>query len=533
MNYQVVKTGFKQIIDLINEQELFTFIYDDPYILIKLASATLLGLSTFYFSKIWYSYRFFKNRNIPTPPYRFFYGNNLELTRDNNYSEIIQKWTEKYGKTYGYYEGHFPVVVTSDLEIIQEKIFGSRDDNAPDHMLFTASRTKWKVMRNIMNPTFSAAKLREIGPLIVKSADRLNQVLSNEGENEINISEFFKRFTMDSIWMSAFGEDIDVQNNPENKFFKKCEEMFVFMAKTNLTTHISNYFHEFQEIFLQTVIILEKFFSLFIDFNLFYPIIWFTNHVFEIVDRHKMEKGKKKNFLQLLIDAESDAKDDLLNIDDYTKVKLNKKLSQMEIKLNLTLFMFAGYETTSTTLSYATYILAKYPDEQLKLFEAISTVLDKEEDVNSENVLEIEYLEWFVKEVLRIYPIANSAVARRCTKSTKVKNIDVPEGLVIAVDVMSLHFDKDLWGPVDPNEFYPPRHETKRNPLGFMSFGNGPRNCIGMKFALIELKIALCKLILNFEILPSKKFPERLELIETIVRRPKNGYNVILKKRNL
>lgn len=96
---------------------------------------------------------------------------------------------------------------------------------------------------------------------------------------------------------------------------------------------------------------------------------------------------------------------------------------------------------------------------------------------------------------------------------------------------MSLHFDWELWGPVDPNLFYPKRHEVKRNPLAFMTFGNGPRYCLGMKFALLELKIALCKLLINFELLPSENFPTELEIIETIVRRPKNGLEISFKKR--
>jgi cytochrome P450 len=63
----------------------------------------------------------------------------------------------------------------------------------------------------------------------------------------------------------------------------------------------------------------------------------------------------------------------------------------------------------------------------------------------------------FVKEALRLYPIANTVVARRCTNATNVCGIDIPLGLAIAVDVMSLHMDAEIWGPKDPKEFYPLR----------------------------------------------------------------------------
>ncbi len=126
-----------------------------------------------------------------------------------------------------------------------------------------------------------------------------------------------------------------------------------------------------------------------------------------------------------------------------------------------------------------------------------------------------------------------SVVARRCTHPTTIKGIDIPLDLAIVVDVMSIHYDPELWGPVDPSTFYPQRFapEHKRNPLAFLSFGTGPRNCIGMKFALIELKMALVKLLLNYEIRPDGELPTCLEFKEAVVRVPKNEINVVFRKR--
>ncbi len=73
--------------------------------------------------------------------------------------------------------------------------------------------------------------------------------------------------------------------------------------------------------------------------------------------------------------------------------------------------------------------------------------------------------------------------------------------------------------------------EFKRNPLAFLGFGAGPRYCIGMKFALLVLKITLVNLIGNFEVLPSKDTPKVLELTEGVVRAPKGGVDVSIVKR--
>lgn len=100
---------------------------------------------------------------------------------------------------------------------------------------------------------------------------------------------------------------------------------------------------------------------------------------------------------------------------------------------------------------------------------------------------------------------------------------------------MSIHYSKELWGPIDPYKFYPLRHapEHKRNPLAFTAFGIGARNCIGMKFALMNLRLTLVKIIRNFYILKSDKTHDVIyEFVETLTRWPKNGVHVTFQTRN-
>ena len=134
-----------------------------------------------------------------------------------------------------------------------------------------------------------------------------------------------------------------------------------------------------------------------------------------------------------------------------------------------------------------------------------------------------------------MYPIGNSIVGRRCVNETTINGVKLPENLTIVADVLSVHYNPDVWGPHDPNEFYPERFApgTKRAAAAFMGFGLGPRNCIGMKFAYLEAKIALVRILKNFEILPSKNFPDKLEFVEGIVRKPKDGVKISLLRRKI
>lgn len=95
---------------------------------------------------------------------------------------------------------------------------------------------------------------------------------------------------------------------------------------------------------------------------------------------------------------------------------------------------------------------------------------------------------------------------------------------------MSIHYNSDLWGPDDPKIFLPERHLIKRHPVAWMPFGVGPRNCVGMRFALMEIKICLIRLLRQYRILTSEKIEEGFQKQERLVIQP-NAIFVKLEKR--
>ena len=189
--------------------------------------------------------------------------------------------------------------------------------------------------------------------------------------------------------------------------------------------------------------------------------------------------------------------------------------------------MVAGYETTSTALSYLTYVLATHPDEQLKLQQHIDEHLSAKAEgamPSYDTIVEMDYLDMFIRETLRMYPIAPLVVNRQSTEEFHIKGFGtIPAGTRIAVDMYRLHYDPELWGPVDPHEFYPERFATKRHPMAWIPFGAGPRNCVGMRFALVELKMTLICMLTKYSIIDcGEKTREPFEhLKEAVVIAPK------------
>lgn len=140
---------------------------------LKIAGGLAVGATAVYLVKIWTSYSFLDRKGIKTPPPKFIFGNTKEIF-EKQYSNCLKEWTKKYGKTYGYYQGHVPVVVTSDVEMINDVFvkkfsahFSARKEavvTQKEHSthLVDSNKTQWKRMRTVINPTFTPAKLREV-----------------------------------------------------------------------------------------------------------------------------------------------------------------------------------------------------------------------------------------------------------------------------------------------------------------------------------------------------------------------------------
>ncbi|CAF1464990.1 unnamed protein product, partial [Rotaria sordida] len=131
----------------------------------------------------------------------------------------------------------------------------------------------------------------------------------------------------------------------------------------------------------------------------------------------------------------------------------------------------------------------------------------------------------FIRETLRMYPIIPGVINRQSTKDFQIDNFGtIPAGTIVSIDMYTLHFDPDLWGPVDPNTFYPERFATKRHPLAWIPFGIGPRSCVGMRFAMMEMKLVLACLLKTYSIIDcgEQTYQATDQLEETAVISPKN-----------
>ncbi|XP_043944864.1 cytochrome P450 3A19-like [Protopterus annectens] len=147
-----------------------------------------------------------------------------------------------------------------------------------------------------------------------------------------------------------------------------------------------------------------------------------------------------------------------------------------------------------------------HPDVQQKLQQEIDETFPNKASVTYDALIQMEYLDMVINESMRIYPNVGH-IEIICKKAVKINGVIIPKGTVIILSLYALHWHPDHFP--DPEEFRPERFSKENiktmDPYAFMPFGTGPRNCIGMRFALLSMKLALSSLLQNFSLEPCKE----------------------------
>uniref|UniRef100_A0A8D1EZE9 unspecific monooxygenase n=1 Tax=Sus scrofa TaxID=9823 RepID=A0A8D1EZE9_PIG len=450
-----------------------------------------------------YSHGLFKKLGIPGPKPLPYFGSVLEYRKGMWHFD--NKCFKKYGKMWGFYDGRQPVLAMRDPEMIKAVLvkecysaFTNRRNFGPagvmKNAISVAKDEQWKRVRTLLSPTFTSGKLKEMFPIIAQYGDMLVRNLRKEAEkgNSINTKEIFGAYSMDVITSTAFGVNVDSLNNPRDPFVQYARKLLRF---------------DFLDPFILSIILfpfLSPFFEV-LDITLFprSSVKFFTQSVKRMKEsRLKDQQMRRVDLLQLMINSQNSKETDA-----------HKALSDQELVAQSIIFIFAGYETTSSSLSFLAYILATHPDVQQKLQEEIDATFPSKALPSYDSLAQMEYLDMVVNEILRLYPIA-ARLERVCKKDVEIHGVSVPKGTVMMVPVFSIHRDPELWP--EPEEFRPERFSKKNkdtiNPYTYLPFGTGPRNCIGMRFALMNMKLALVRVLQNFSFKPCKETQTPLKL---------------------
>ncbi|KAL3091887.1 hypothetical protein niasHS_004950 [Heterodera schachtii] len=499
----------------------------------------------FYFFWL-YRATYWKRRGIPCPDGKLFSGNLDKMFWEELRLFQLAKWTEQYGKMYGLLTGFQPMLVISDPTMVHELLtskfeyFHSRTvsslegdvDKDPRMNLVNARGARWKRLRAIANPAFSISNLKKLMPTIDDSIKVAIELIEKERQAQpnapINLHRFFVEMTYDVIARVAMGQRESRQFQSEdaklavhafqrlqNNWFEYLAMLFPWLGPTVL-----------RPILLLTVKMRRD------------PLLLLTLKIREQVAERRRQKQQQQqqqnvkhgnadqtesdqqqqqrgpdDFIDMFLDAVKDEGSieyrDELGVFNKAGTKVDRTNTVDEIEMQLQVFLLAGFN------------LACHPEVQLHLQEEIATVCISE-NPTYEELNRLKYTEAVIKETLRLMPIAAAGETRLCSQTTKLGEFLVEKGTGVAVDVYSFHRNKELWGE-DADEFRPERWLDNDFPPAsahFYAFGGGPRICIGMRFALLEEKMALVRLLRRYSLVKTEQTEKLLKFNSQVVLNP-------------
>ncbi|RZF44024.1 hypothetical protein LSTR_LSTR007296 [Laodelphax striatellus] len=481
--------------------------------------STVVGFVTFICCiGYWHFTRTFNHwskRGVVHEPPKIFFGNIKDRILLRKSFHEFQKetyWKFKGVKVAGFYEGRRPTLIILDPDLLKlvlvrdsdhfvdRPVLQFRDSPYIHNMILNLKGARWKAIRAQMTPAFSSGKLKAMEPLIRICAKQLQEFIDRTviGVNDgvIEMKDMFGRFTMDVIASCAFGVQCDSLQDPNAEFIQQMSRFGDLSIIRRLTVFM--------------VLILAPKMSRFLPISFFnMDSINYLAGAVKSAKQFRLENtsNRRNDFLQLMLDAELNAEE---NAEKLKSENSDVVLMTEDIVIAQSiLFLIAGFETSSTLLTFASYELALNIDVQNKVRNEINEVLEKHDgQVNYQALNEMVYLEMVLNEALRKHPPV-ARIDRVCTKTYTVPqtNITLNPGDSVSVPVIGFHYDPDYYP--EPDKFDPERFASdlkhERSPYVFLPFGAGPRNCIGLRFALLSTKAAMAHLLKGYQILPCEK----------------------------
>ncbi|CAG8835289.1 8947_t:CDS:2, partial [Gigaspora margarita] len=208
------------------------------------------------------------------------------------------------------------------------------------------------------------------------------------------------------------------------------------------------------------------------DNNKFYDSVNTINNISErLLADQKNSPVQGTDLLSLLVKA------------NY-QLPVNEQLTHREVVSSVMTFLMAGHDTATVVISWALYLLASNPDSQDRLRKELLDIFpDRDYHPTFDQIEQLKFLDCTVKEILRFIPPG---------KNTP-----------LSISVYAIHHDPSIWG-VDAESFNPsrwlnPEITPNITNYNFIPFNTGPRTCVGIKMATLEVKTILAVIIRNFE----------------------------------
>ncbi|CAI2163281.1 713_t:CDS:2 [Funneliformis geosporum] len=368
------------------------------------------------------------------------------------------------------------ILITNELPK-PDTISGIRTDPNIATIFSATDRHFHKQRRTMLTPTFSIKFIASLEPLMQSCIKTLVKKLNSTSKSDpsiqinknglpiVNIYQLVQATTLDIIGETAFGGSFNLIENGEHPLPGK-----VFQElKRRVLNHTFPYLKPF-----------------------FKKDLWTDEFIQQIIrDRKELNaKGtKREDILQTLLDARD--------------TKTNEGLSEFEIQDQTMEFLIAGSDTASFTINMALITLLHHPEKLRNIMNELDSAFPagSRQSPEHKTLKNLKYLNAVINETLRLFPVSIGGILRQAPNDIMIDGYLIPKGTTVSASIYQVHRSKDIWG-VDADLFEPERW-VNGNPVELkkyiFSFGSGSRYCIGYNFAMMEMRLILASLLLNFE----------------------------------
>ncbi|XP_021707901.1 probable cytochrome P450 313a4 [Aedes aegypti] len=378
----------------------------------------------------------------------------------------------------------------------------------------------WRSQRKALNSSLGPAILGSFIPIFNnKSAILVDLLEKYAGEPERDFSVDIAKCFLDQIYETAFGCNFSMQTSPEGdktvdmmgdymhivskRFFTiwQYPEVLYRMTDAYKTEQaLLKAHHEITENIVRQV--------------KFHEQINMTDEKFAALDG----SSKTHNFIECLV--------------KYMRTSIHT--SQADIFSHIDMTLFAGNDTTAKSLSYVLLLMAMHPEVQERCYQEVMEVCPGEERfISAEDTANLTYLDMVCKEGMRLFPVV-PIMARVTNNDVKLdEHHTIPANCNIILGVYQMHRDPNIWGPnaeqFNPDNFLP-ENAAKRHPYAYLPFSAGPRNCMGLRYARIAMKVTAAHILKKYRLRTSLTL-EELRVSYGVMLNIANGVLMSLEKR--
>lgn len=419
--------------------------------------------------------------------------------------KYLEKTAREYGDIYTTEIAGFPPqVVLSNPQAIQEiftadpKLFESGPGNKilqpffGDYSLLLHDGEYHQRQRRLLTPPFHGERMKAYGELICDITDR---VISNWQIGEtFSARSSMQEISLRVILRAVFGID-------EGERYEQLKQDLTALLDVTGSPLRSSF------VFLRW---LQKDLGAWSPWGRFVRLKQQINELLltEINERRQKNDLSGEDILSLMMSARDEE---------------GQPMTDAELIDELMTLLFAGHETTATALAWALYWVHHIPEVRQKLLEELVT-LGGNPDPNA--ITKLPYLNAVCSETLRIYPVALFTFPRIVKAPVQIAGYQFEEGSMLSPCIYLTHHREDLYP--EPKRFKPERFlERQFSPYEFFPFGGGNRRCIGMAFAMFEMKLVLARILLRSQLALADNRPVVPER-RGITMAPSGGVKLVL-----